>query len=60
MGGAGEAGYLCHPSLFFLDGACGTSDLPPPPRPPPPAAQEARNKFEDAERSLRDMEESIR
>lgn len=27
---------------------------------PPPAAQEARNKFEEAERSLRDMEESIR
>lgn len=27
---------------------------------PPAAAQEARNKFEEAERSLRDMEESIR
>lgn len=27
---------------------------------PPPAAQEARTKFEEAERSLRDMEESIR
>lgn len=27
---------------------------------PPPAAQEARSKFEEAERSLKDMEESIR
>ena len=47
------------PSLFFPDGAWGTSDLPSH-CPSPPAAQEARNKFEDAERSLRDMQESIR
>lgn len=55
--GAWKQACPCMPPPHPDEGR-GTSDLLP--HPALPAAQEARNKFEEAERSLRDMEESIR
>lgn len=54
--GWGNQACLRHPCPLFMDGVGTplTAFLTP------PAAQEARNKFEEAERSLKDMEESIR
>lgn len=55
----GRGGSRCvqPPLPPFLDLGRGPDLAPTPPR---TAAQEARNKFEEAERSLRDMEEAIR
>lgn len=55
--GAGRIRLVCATLCpLFMDGV----GAPLTSVPTPPAAQEARNKFEEAERSLKDMEESIR